>query len=64
MSRERQENLEKYQQEMSQPEVSLENAQLCSDIAKYWATEDNEVVFWKKKELEIRQKFYGKTARS
>lgn len=62
MRRERQENLEKYRQEMSQPEVSLENAQLCSDIAKYWATEDNEVVFWKKKELEIRQKFYGKNS--
>lgn len=59
MSRERQENLEKYQQEMQQPEISLENAELCSRISKYSA-EDNEVVFWKKKELEIREKYYGK----
>ena len=60
MSSERQENLEKYQQEMQQPEISLENAELCSKISKYWATGDNEVVFWKKKELEIREKYYGK----
>mgnify|MGYP001050408171 CR=1 FL=1 len=59
MSRERQENLEKYQQEMQEPEISLENAELCSEISKYSA-EDNEVVFWKKKELEIREKYYGK----
>ena len=61
MSRERQENLEKYQQEMQQPEISLENAELCSKISKYSA-EDNEVVFWKKKELEIREKYYGKNS--
>lgn len=60
MSRERQENLAKYEQDKYEQEISLENAQLCADISKYWATEDNEVVFWKKKEIEIREKYYGK----
>lgn len=57
---ERQENLEKYQKEKLQPEICLENAKLCDDISKLWASSDNEAVFWKKKAVEIREKFYGK----
>lgn len=44
MSRERQENLEKYQQEMQQSEISLENAELCSRISKYSAEDDRQLM--------------------
>lgn len=60
MPTERQENLSKYEKEKIEPEISLENAQLCANISKYWATGDNEVVFWKRKEIEILEKYYGK----
>ena len=58
---ERQENLEKFQYEKIEPENSLENAELCDNIAKLWATEDREVIYWKKRGLEIREKYYGKS---
>lgn len=60
MPTERQENLLKYEKEKIEPEISLENAQLCADISKYWATGDNEIVFWKRKEVEILERYYGK----
>lgn len=57
---ERQDNLEKFNREKKEPEISLENAELCDSIADLWATEDKETIFWKKKGLEIREKYYGK----
>lgn len=59
MPTEHQENLLKYEQEKTEPEISLENARLCADLSRYWATGDNEVVFWKRKEIEILEAYYG-----
>lgn len=59
MPTEHQENLLKYEQEKTDPEISLENARLCADLSRYWATGDNEVVFWKRKEIEILEAYYG-----
>lgn len=57
---ERQDNLEKFDNERKEPEICLKNAELCDSIAKLWATEDREIIYWKKRGLEIREKYYGK----
>lgn len=57
MFSERQENIKEY--EAKKTDDLLKNAELCDEIAS-WGSSDREVIFWKKKGLEIREEIFGK----
>ncbi|SHL29422.1 hypothetical protein SAMN02745136_04555 [Anaerocolumna jejuensis DSM 15929] len=59
MNEERKYYLERYEQEREKMENTIGNAELCEKFSSH-STDDSDIIYWKKKGLEIREKVYGK----
>lgn len=59
MGEERSYYLEKYEKERESQENTIKNAELCDQFSKN-SSDDRDIIFWKKKGLEIREKVFGK----
>lgn len=59
MNEERTYYLTRYEKERDDEENTIKNAELCDQFSKN-SSDDKDLIFWKKKGLDIREKIYGK----